>query len=128
MDAFIGTSRFQPMQILSVGFYPAELSVLPRHIRVPGCQFLHYSIEALRAFDWAAGAIPSFVISPLVTPLFDAQDLANLLVENRFQGRYLAIADTVMDPSVIRADIANVAPFLNFDVVALDRRPVLRAV
>lgn len=116
------------MRILAVAFEPAELSALPRHIRLPGAVIVSQPIDKVRAIDWTAEDAPSFVISPLVTGLFDAQDLASLLAEQGFRGRYIAVANSIAEPQVIRSDVERVAPSLHFEVVDLNRAPPLRAV
>ena len=114
--------------LIAVAFDPAELAALPRHLCVPGYMIRRHSIDSLRALDWSSGGIPDFVISPLMTHVFDAHDLAGLLVEKGFCGNYIAIADSVAQADVIRGDVEQVAPSLHFDVVALDSPAPLRVV
>ena len=116
------------LRIVAVAFDPAEIEALPAHVRLPGSQIIPHGIDSFRDLTWSDGDAPDVVVSPLVTLFFDAQDLASLLVEKGFSGRYIAIARNVAGPQVIRADVARVAPFLQFDVVLLDGPPALRAV
>ncbi len=115
-------------EIIAVAFDPAEIEALPRHVRMPGSTIVPHSIDSLRSLDWTRGTPPNFVISPLVTSLFDAQELAGILAAKGFRGRYIAIANSVTAPSVIRNDVARVAPSLHFDVLTLDGSRLLREV
>ena len=123
-----GPTPVDPTHVIAVAFDPAELAALPRNICVPGYEVRIHSIDSLRALDWTTEDRPDFVISPLVTNVFDAHDLAGLLADKGFRGHYIAVAETVPQPHVIRGDVERVAPRLHFDVVALDRPAPLRVV
>ncbi len=62
---------------------------------------------------------PDIVLSPLVADSFDALDVAAILDEARFGGRYLAVSDPTIDKAVIMAEIAQIAPDLDFDVIEI---------
>ena len=128
MEPRRGPTPVDAPQVIAVAFDPAELAALPRHICVPGYAIRLHSIDSLRALDWSNGDLPDFVISPLMTHVFDAHDLAGLLAEKGFCGNYIAIADSVAQPHVIRGDVERVAPSLHFEVVALDSPAPLRVI
>lgn len=62
---------------------------------------------------------PEMVLSALVSNDFDAIDLARHLSDLGFQGSYRVIAQRVPDVAIIRAEVALVAPDLDFDVYEL---------
>ena len=62
---------------------------------------------------------PDFVLSALVGAGFDALDVARLLAELGYRGRYRAVADRLPCPSVVRAEVGAIAPDLDFDVFTL---------
>lgn len=115
-------------QIVAVAFEEAAFSALPRHLSLPGTVVIEHSVDSLRSQIWAANDMPGIVISPLVAGHFDAQDVAGILAAKGFHGRYIAVANNVAAPDVIRDDVARVAPALHFDVVTLDVPPKLRVV
>lgn len=63
---------------------------------------------------------PDVVLSPLVSPEFDCWDLAERLAEAGFRGTYRAVAATVPNPALVRREIADRFPGLDFDLVLLD--------
>lgn len=67
------------------------------------------------------------VLSPIVTRDFDAVDLAGRLRDAGFEGQYIVYATEVADEGIIRSEVAEIAPDLAFDVVAMGRGPRLAA-
>jgi len=65
------------------------------------------------------------VLSPVVGIGFDAVDVAIRLQSADFRGRYVAFAPTLVDDTMIRTEVKNVAPDLNFDVIETGRGPRL---
>lgn len=63
---------------------------------------------------------PDVVLSALFTAEFDALDLARLLADLGFCGRYRALSQTLPRPAVIRSEVSGVAPDLDFDLFILD--------
>lgn len=64
---------------------------------------------------------PDIILSPLVADEFDAVDIAAKLISYRFEGRYRAIADDVPDASLIRREVRQFAPDLDFDLLLMPR-------
>ncbi|ARU00823.1 hypothetical protein [Yoonia vestfoldensis] len=81
-----------------------------------GCAYL--GIAQLTPFTLRRYA-PALVLSPLVCDGFDAVDVAQRLQAARYQGLYRVIADDLPDAQIIRNDIRNAAPDLNFDLLVL---------
>lgn len=67
--------------------------------------------DILRQYD------PMLVMSPLVTPQFDATEVARRLVSADFPGPYRAINDACPDAEMIVKEVATVAPDLDFGVI-----------
>lgn len=63
-----------------------------------------------------ASEAPDVVISALVDKTFDALDLARLLSDFGFQGCYRAVVEALPSPALILAEVAVIAPDLDFDV------------
>ena len=64
---------------------------------------------------------PNIILSPLVGEDFDAVDVAIKLIELRFSGRYRAIADDLPDADLIRREVQQFAPELDFDLLLMPR-------
>lgn len=64
---------------------------------------------------------PSVVLSALFGAGYDAMDVATRLRQMGFGGRYRAISDPLPNPDIVRAEIAQVAPGLDFDLLSLPR-------
>ena len=62
---------------------------------------------------------PDIILSPLVSDDFDAVDVAAKLKELNFHGPYRAVTDELPDPELVRHEITNYAPSVNFDLVVL---------
>lgn len=116
------------MRIVAIELDPPTLAALPADLRQPGATIEPHSVESLQSLDLSDPAPPSLVISALFTGRYDAQDIAGLLAEKGFRGRYIAVAQSVAEPHVIVGDIAAVAPSVEFDVVTLAQSPDLRLV
>ncbi len=62
---------------------------------------------------------PLTVLSPVLCASFDCLDLAMRLDELGFRGRYRAMAGQLPDPWLIRREIGETCPDLDFDIVDL---------
>lgn len=60
---------------------------------------------------------PDIVLSPLLCHSFDCLDLAQLLSEHEFEGRYRVIAPNLPKPDVIAAEIKLLSPNLDFSFI-----------
>jgi hypothetical protein len=78
--------------------------------------FADVTAETLRALD------PDLVLSPLVGSGFDCLDLAERLNAARFKGRYRAVVELVPNPALVRGEIAERFPALDFDLLVLEDR------
>lgn len=65
---------------------------------------------------------PDVVFSSLVGPGFDCLDLAGRLVAAGFRGKYRAVAPMVPDPKLVRREVTERYPSLDFDLVVLADR------
>ena len=70
---------------------------------------------------------PALILSPLLTAEFDALDLARLLAQCGYRGRYLALVDRLPSANLIRREVAQQSPSINFDVIVLDGSTPLHA-
>ncbi|MCC7319584.1 MAG: hypothetical protein IT542_01260 [Rubellimicrobium sp.] len=86
--------------------------ILPR---LRGCEFL--GLPEVTA-DRLAGV--ELVLSPLVAHHFDVLDLALHLGILGFGGMYRALAVALPRPSMVRAEVAAVAPRVDFDVFVIE--------
>lgn len=81
-----------------------------------GIQFV--AINQLTA-EVIAKQSPELVLSPLVSGEFDVMDVAILLSDMGFTGLYRAIATDVPDTKLIKQEVCNIAPSLNFDLLIM---------
>ena len=73
---------------------------------------------------------PSVVISHVLARRFDALDLARRLAALGFRGRYVALAEALACPTLVRAEVAGACPSLDVLVVVVGtiERPTVRVV
>jgi len=62
---------------------------------------------------------PQIVFSPLMSNKFDAIDVARHLADLAFAGNYRAVTETVPNAEMIRAEVRQIAPKIDFDLVIL---------
>lgn len=110
----------QAQRVLAVAIAPDLVLALPRNVLQPGSEIGGVSLADLPRQPLSGPTAPVLVLSPLVTPAFDAIDLAQILSENGYRGRYLALTDRLPNPALIRREVAAQAPAISFDVVILD--------
>jgi hypothetical protein len=67
---------------------------------------------------------PDFVLSPLLSRKFDCIDLAMILVAAGFRGRYRAVTDDLPRPEVIRYEVRDLCPTLDFDIILVDAKVI----
>lgn len=60
---------------------------------------------------------PDIVVSPVIATGFDVVDLARFLHETGYLGQYRAISDGLPNLSIIRREVRQVAPRLDFSVI-----------
>jgi hypothetical protein len=110
----------QGQRVLAVDIAPDLVLALPRNVLHPGLDIRTVTIDSLPQERLSGPAAPVLILSLLVTPGFDALDLARLLSENGYRGRYLALVDRLPNPTLIRREVAAQSPGVNFDVIILD--------
>lgn len=113
----LGTGLDRGTVILAVG----ELIEWHRSGRTAPCD----ESVAFAEFHEVTGALlntvaPRYVLSPLLSRSFDCIDLAQLLVQEGYRGRYRAVATRLPDPGIIRREIRALCPELDFDVITLN--------
>lgn len=106
--------------VLAVALHRKALDLLPRHVLEPHSYVAEVDYEDLDAMPFAGPEAPALILSPLLTPVFDAIDLARYLSQRGFRGRYLALVDRLPSANLIRREVEAQSPDLNFDVVVLD--------
>ncbi len=74
------------------------------------CEYQELAAEVLHDIQ------PTVVLSVLLGPDFDALDLARRLRELGYTGMYRALTAGLPDPALVRAEVANVAPDLDFEL------------
>lgn len=63
---------------------------------------------------------PPLVLSPLITPRFDALDLALVLSDAGFAGTYLAATIRLPDGDVVKREVRALCPHLRFGLIYVD--------
>lgn len=106
--------------VLAIEIAPELVLALPRHVVQPGSEIRTIGLAQLGAEVLTGVGAPALILSLLVTPGFDALDLARLLSQNGYRGRYLALVDRLPNPTLIRREVAAQSPGVNFDVIILD--------
>lgn len=78
------------------------------------CERLPYALlhAGLASAPWT-----DVVVSPLVTELFDAMDLAHQLALGGYRGRYMVVTPALPRPDIIRGEIAQLCPGLSVELV-----------
>lgn len=59
---------------------------------------------------------PSLILSPLLSRRFDCVDLAQLLYNLGYKGRYRALDDRLPNPEIIDSEVRSLVPGLDFRV------------
>lgn len=67
---------------------------------------------------------PDVVLSPLVTPRFDCLELAGHLANFGYEGRYRALAPKLPRPDLVKAEVRNQFPSLDFDLLFVEEAAV----
>ncbi|WP_368183588.1 hypothetical protein [Aestuariibius sp. HNIBRBA575] len=63
---------------------------------------------------------PDVIISALMGEDFDAIELAIALSQLGFSGRYRALVRNLPNPRVVKREVRNAAPDIDFDILELD--------
>ncbi|MEX3015287.1 hypothetical protein [Gymnodinialimonas hymeniacidonis] len=94
----------------------------------PDARVQHVSIADIENQAFSGPAAPDLVLSPLISPGFDAIDLLRILQKRRFAGRYLMLASAMPDIPLIRAEMMAQAGCIDLDVIALGASSTLHTV
>jgi len=114
-----------PTHVLTLALSAAVLRALPPHVLQPGAKVRSITLDLLHDEVLAGPGAPGLVLSPLLTPEFDALDLARMLSQSGYRGRYLALVARLPSANLIRREVAHQSPSIDFDVVVLDGSPPL---
>ena len=106
--------------VLAVALATQALDLLPRNVLEPHSYVARVSYDELDSVSFSGPQAPALVLSPLLTPVFDAIDLARYLSQRGYKGRYLALVDRLPSANLIRREVEAQSPDLNFEVVVLD--------
>lgn len=108
------TEKREAITILAVGSPDAwlrDVGCLPRPGNVAYVAFNDVTGDLLQELR------PETVVSPALARDFDCIDLAMLLCALRFTGSYKATAFGLPKPKLIEAEIAQLCPRLNFEII-----------
>jgi len=115
-----GDRNQRAQRVLAVALSQDALDVLPPNVLEPQSYIARCRFDDLDTVVFTGPTAPDLVLAPLLTPIFDAIDLARYLSQAGFQGRYLALVDKLPSAKLIRREVAAQSPDLNFDIVVLD--------
>jgi hypothetical protein len=110
----------EALTVLALALSDQALTALPRHVLQPGARITRISLDMLPERVMTGPTAPDLVLSPLLTAEFDALDLARILTQCGYRGRYLALVDRLPSANLIRREVAAQSPNINFDVIVLD--------
>ena len=79
----------------------------------------HYTEFADLSRDILCKLCPFIILSPLLDEKFDVVEIAARLQKLGYRGRYRAITETMPNADMIRAEIRNEAPDLDFDLLVM---------
>ena len=83
-----------------------------------GLEFI--AIDALNA-DIIDDLAPETILSPLIADTFDAFEVAELLADCAYPGRYCAISGPLPDRDAVIAEVATRAPGIWFDIFIIPK-------
>lgn len=86
---------------------------------LPGSQDIHCIELHELAAEFLELVQPDVIFSPLLSNSFDCLDVAVLLQEIGYRGRYRVMSADLPNPWLIRAEISEACPDLDFDVINL---------
>ncbi|MEM7721393.1 MAG: hypothetical protein AAF376_03375 [Pseudomonadota bacterium] len=107
-------------RILAISISQDALELLPPHVLEPHSYVAKTTFDELDTIVFTGPDAPNLVLAPLLTPLFDALDLARYLSQAGYRGRYLALVDRLPSANLIRREVEAQSPELNFDIIVLD--------
>jgi len=109
----LGDEKPATLVIGDIALWKAQGRNVPEVDDIDYLEFDALSEQALQTHQ------PDVVLSPLVTDVFDAFQVITLLSKVQFKGRYRAIAPTLPDIEMIRAEVQTQAREIDFDIVMM---------
>lgn len=86
---------------------------LPQSPDVHCIEFHELTIDIIELLE------PTAVFSPLLCTSFDCLDVAVMLQALGFKGRYRVMGESLPNPQLIRSEIQETCPNIDFDIVNL---------
>ncbi|WP_380052415.1 hypothetical protein ACFE33_08775 [Falsihalocynthiibacter sp. SS001] len=87
---------------------------------LPDDPCLHYASIDDISREMLTALNPDIVLSPLLGDGFDALDLAVLLENFNFRGRFRALCPQVPNPTLVAAEVQALCPSVNFDLFVVE--------
>jgi len=69
---------------------------------------------------------PCVVLAPLIARRFDALDLAKVLCEFSFKGKFRVLCPALPTPKMILKEFKTLAPKLDFELLQIDDNPTVK--
>lgn len=114
-----------PRLIVMVALPALMLERLSPHVVAREALVLRLAKTDLDRICLAGAGAPGLILSPLVTPHFDAIDLGHALDRRGYRGRFLAVAESLPDAPLVRREMQDHLPRLNVGLLLLDGTPNL---
>jgi len=119
-DAMSSDRSMRAGRVLAVALSEEALNGLPRHVLEPHSYIAKIGFDELDTIVFTGPDAADLVLTPLLTPVFDALDMARYLSQAGFKGRYLALVDQLPSAKLIRNEVEAQSPSINFDIIVLD--------
>lgn len=113
------------LTILVVGYVEQFLNAEPR---LPHCSDTIYCVITDLTPAFLELHQPSIILSPLVTSQYDVLELAVLLDDLDYSGRFRALTPILPDPEIIVDEVRFECPALDFDLIYVEQAKKLRSV
>ena len=111
----VGASQVFILAVGDVALWKVSGNELPNEADIAFIPFEDIDAQLIYTLN------PSVVLSPLLSERFDCIDLANVLCEAGFTGRYRVITQPVPNPQMIRGEIRSHCPNLDFELVVVPK-------
>ncbi len=118
----------KPLAAMTISLPEYVRKRLPPHVLSPLASVKHINLSEVKFHKFAGSLAPDLVLSPLISPGFDALDLLAALRDRRFAGRFLMLAPAVPDIPLIRAEMLAQAGGVDLDVISLGASSTLHEV
>jgi hypothetical protein len=108
---------------LIVGDAAAWLSAGRNLPNDPGLHYVSYDELTTTLLDQLS---PDIVLAPLLGQGFDALDLAVMLADYGYKGRFRALCPKLPNPNLVLAEVKSLCPDIDFDLFVIDERDTHR--